>query len=240
MPMSISTVTLVAVLALALFLAFLNLAFWRTQRTDRTPLWLAAWLSATAIFSLCRLLQYASLNEQVYLVIPRVLLTAGFLLAWLGYEFANTFIGYRSPRWERPLIIFLVAMPVMLLWTSNLILTDQAVMRTVLFGGSFHGVAVGILYLPASILILGIGVIPPARLLRAPDLNKRDNYLIALGFLFVIFFSLNDFVSTALDLPWIRLSDYSYLPVALFFSFIQVQRLGVSVQEDGCPGSGAH
>ena len=47
-----------------------------------------------------------------------------------------------------------------------------------------------------------------------------------MGFLFVILFSLNDFIGTALDLTRIRLSDYSHLAPAILFSLIQVQRFG--------------
>lgn len=222
----VSIFALVAVLTLALFLGLLNLSFWRVQRVDPTPLWLAAWLTASAILALCRLLQYIPLSDTMYIVLPRILLSAGYSLAWIGYELANTFIGYRPPRWERTLIVLLVAVPVMLLWTSRFILTDEVILRTIQFGGAFHGVEVGFLYLPASLLILALGMIPILRLLRARDSHKRENLLMAVGFFIVILFSLYDFIVTSLNLGWIRLSDYNYMPVAVFFSHIQVQRFG--------------
>jgi len=226
MAISFSVLMLVAVLTLALFLGPMNFFFWRIQREDRTPLWLAAWLAACALFVLCRLLQYASLSEPMYIVIPRILLTAGYSLAWFGYELGNTFIGYRPPRWERALFIFLVTIPIMLLWTSNLILTDKIVIRTIMFGGKFHGVMTEFLYLPASLMIQVLGAVVPIRLIRASDSHKRENLLLAMGYLFIIFFSLSDYISISLNLAWIRLSDFSYLPMPIFFSYIQVQRFG--------------
>jgi signal transduction histidine kinase len=162
----------------------------------------------------------------MYIVVPRILLTAGYSLAWLGYELCNTFIRYRPPRWERALFILLVAIPILLLWTSNLILTDQVVIRTLLFGGKFHGVMTGLLYLPVSLMLQGLSAVMPIRLLRASAPNKRENFLMAMGYLFIILFSLNDYITIFLNLVWIRLSDFSYLPMPIFFSYIQVRRFG--------------
>jgi PAS domain S-box-containing protein len=223
---SVSHLTLVAVLTLALFLGFLNFLLWRVQRQDRTPLWLAAWLTTSAVLAFCRLLQYTSLSEPMYILFPRILLTAGYTLAWIGYELANTFIGYHPPRWERALLVSAVALPILLLWTSNLILTDQILVRRFLFGGAFHGVETGSLYLPVSFLFIGLGTIPLFRLLSAHDSHRRENLWMAMGYLIVILFSLNDFIATSFNYAWIRLSDYSYLPMVIFFSNPQVQRFG--------------
>ncbi len=48
----------------------------------------------------------------------------------------------------------------------------------------------------------------------------------AMGYVFIILFSLNDYITIFLNLVWIRLSDFSYLPMPIFFSYIQVQRFG--------------
>jgi diguanylate cyclase (GGDEF)-like protein/PAS domain S-box-containing protein len=226
MVISLPILILVVVLTLTISFEFLNLVIWRVQIQDQPSLWLVAWLMASAIFVFCRLLQYAPLSDRMYVLVPRILLTAGYSLAWVGYEFSNAFISFRPRRWERALIISLVGLIILLLWTSNLILTDQVITRVVTFGGAFHGVESGVLYLPASILILGVGAVPPCRLIRAQVPYKRESCLMAVGFVFVILFSLSDFVAIGLDLVWIRLSDYSYLPVAIFFSIIQVQRFG--------------
>lgn len=226
MSISFSALTLIGAFTLSLFLGILNFWFWRAQREDRTPLWMAAWLSASAIFTLCRLLQYASLSQPMYILVPRILLSFAYSLAWIGYELGNSFIGYRLPRWERTLIIILVVVPIIFLWTGDLILTDQIMVRTVAFDGKFTGVQTGILYLPASILILIIGGIPVVRLARASNSRKRENQLMAAGLLFIIIFSLFDFIATALGLVWIRFTDFSYLPAAIVFSYIQVERLG--------------
>jgi len=169
MTISVSILGLVAVLTLAIFLAPLNFIFWSIQREDRAPLWLAVWLIACALFALCRLLQYASLSNSMYVVVPRILLTAGYSLVWIGYELANTFIGYRPPRWERALFILIVTIPILLLWTSNLILSHQVVIRTLLFGGKFHGVMTGLLYLPISLMLQVLSAVMPIRLLQAGE-----------------------------------------------------------------------
>ncbi len=228
MTASVSVLALFAILTLAIFLALLNFFYWRAERTDPSTLWLAGWLVACALFAVCRLLQYAALSDRVYTLLPRLLLSVGYSLAWLGYEFGNTFANYRPPRAERALVIALTALPILLLWTGGLVLTDQIVMRSTLFGGAFHGALNGPLYLPASFVILALGLIPPIRLLRTRE-HQRENRLLALGFLFVILFSLNDFIATSLNIVWLRLSDFSYLPVAFFFSFIQTRRFGLLV-----------
>lgn len=212
------------VLALAVFMTFLALAFWRMRRKERTTLWLASWLAAMAVFALARLMQYATLSDPTYILVARIVLTAAYALAWLSYEFANSFAGYRPQRWERVVFMILTAAPILLMWTGNLVLTDTVILRNVPFGGEFHGVEVGILYMPASILILGLGMVAPVRLLRLQNSHRRENVFLATGFLLVILFSLNDFVATALNLFWVRLSDFSYLPVSVLFSYIQIER----------------
>lgn len=226
MTLSISVLMLVAALTLSLFLAFANLLFWRNNHDDRTPLWLAAWLGASAVYAFCRLLQYAPLPESLSVLVPRILLSSAYALAWLGYELGNSFIGYRPRRWERNSVIAAVALLLLLLWFTDLILTSQSLTRTITLGGQFHGVKTGPLYLLASLVILGLGVIPFFRLLRAANSQNRENLLMAMGYGVVILFSLVDFVATALNLGWIRLSDFGYLPVAIFYSLIQVQRQG--------------
>ncbi len=228
---SFSPLSLAAVFTLSLFLSALNFFFWRFKSQDQAPLWLAAWLLAGAMFALCRLLQYASFNEQIYQVLPRLLLTSVYLRAWLGYELANRFVSYRPPRRERSLIILAVAALVLLLWASDLILTHQVVLRTIPYGGSFHGVTAGTRYLPANLLNLAIGSIPFIRLWRASKPNQLDNRLMAMGYGFAILFGLFDFLAILLNRNWIRLSDYSYLPLAIFFTYIQVQQLGKLYRE---------
>lgn len=227
MPIPFSILALIGTLSIALFLAALNLAFWQVQREDRAPLWLAAWLLASAVFAACRILQYGELNGWLHILTPRILLTAAYLLAWLGIEFTNAFVSYHPPRRERALFMALVAAPILLLWTSNLILTDQTLVRVVPFGGNYTGVLSGSLYLPASFLILVIGAAPVYRLMRAPQYRKRENLMLAAGFACILLFSLNDFLAVSFNLDWIRLSDYSYLPIAIFFGFIQMQRFGL-------------
>jgi PAS domain S-box-containing protein len=224
---SISVLALSAILALTFFLGVSSYSFWRIQREDRTPLWLSAWLFTSAVFALCRLLQYASLNPTFYNLVPRFLLTSVYILVWIGYEIANSFVGHQPNPRERTFIIVTLALPTILLWTGNSILTNQIMVREFTIGGSFTGVAVGKLYLVANLLLLGLGIIPLIRLIKSPSDHKKENLWMTGGFLFVIFFSLVDFITTSLNIHWLRLSDFSYLPVALFFSFIQIQRLGV-------------
>jgi HD-GYP domain-containing protein (c-di-GMP phosphodiesterase class II) len=226
MPFTFSTSLLVAVFSLALFLSALNFSIWRIQREDMTPFWLSIWLLASAVLALCRLFQYAALDDSTYRAIPRVLLTDSYLLAYLGYEFANAFIGCRPSKRERAFFWLAAGVPILLLWDSNLILSGEIIIRSTLLGGPFHGVSVGPIYLPVSLWILVIGSVPAIRLLRSPRSHGGENWLIAAGFLLIVAFSLNDFIATGLNKEWIRLSDFNYLPVALFFSYIQVQRFG--------------
>ena len=223
---SFSVLALLIALILSFVFGSLNFWFWRAQREDNTSLWMVAFLSVSAIFTLCRLLQYAHQVEQVYILVPRILLTAVYPLAWIAYEIGNSFVNYRPSRWERGLIILLVALPVLFLWVSDLVLTDQTVSRTVAFGGEFTGVLTGSLYLPISILILVIDIVPVVRLLRASNPHKLENRLMAAGLSFLVIFSLADLISTASNLNWIRLSDFSYLPVAILFSYIQAKKVG--------------
>lgn len=226
MSLSFSVLALTGTFALSLFLGVLNFWFWRAQRDDPTPLWMGAWLGTSALFTLFRLFQYAPLSETAHILIPRILLSVAYPLAWLGYELGNSFIGYRPSRWERALLILFVALPVMLLWTGNLLLTDQIVIRLNPSGGDFTGVQTGILYLPVSLLILVVAVVPVVRLARTSYPHQRENRFMAFGLSFVILFSLSDFLVTALGLAWIRFTDFSYLTVAIFFSYIQVRRFG--------------
>jgi PAS domain S-box-containing protein len=224
---SFSILALVAALTLAFFLGILNFAFWRVQRDDPTSLWMMGWMAACAVMAFCRLLQYAPLSDDWYVLVPRFLLTVIYMLVWLGYEITNSFLNAPPKPRERLLFITIVAVPILLLWASNLILTDEIVIRTVAFGGTYHGVQSGILYLPVGFLLLVIGSIQPIRLFQAQAPHRRENILMGVGFLFVILCNVNDALVFALNLTWIRLSDFSYLLVAIFFSYIQVQRYGL-------------
>lgn len=219
-------VVLVVVLALALFLGFLNLAFWLVQRKDTTPLWLATWLAATAFYVFCRILQYAPLAPPLQALVPRCLLTAAYFLVWIGYGLANSFICCRASQRERLIFALLVALLIGLLWGTDLILTDQLMLRSLAFGGDFMGVEAGPLYLPAGFLALTLSAFPAVRLIWAGAPHKGENYMLAAGYIIVILFSLSDFLATSLSLSWIRFSDFSYLPIAIFFSVIQVRRFG--------------
>ncbi|MFM8322686.1 MAG: GAF domain-containing protein [Chloroflexota bacterium] len=226
--MQISTPILIftAILPLTLFLAVFNLAIWRAQRPDSTPLWLAAWLVASAAFGACRVLQYTPLGQATQLLTPRVLLSTGYALAWFGYELASAFVQRRPTRRERSLFLLCVAVPLLLLWATQLILTRQPVTRSVPFLGIYYGLVTGPLYLPANLLVLALVGFPVGRLLLAHDAHQQENHLLAVGYAFVILFSLNDFLANSLNLIWLRLSDFSYLPVAIFFTYIQIQRSG--------------
>jgi PAS domain S-box-containing protein len=226
MPLSFTFQTLVAAFIISLFLGALSFTFWFVHREDRTPLWMAAWLGASVVFTFCRLLQFAPLSEQMYLLIPRVLLTATFTMAWWGNGLSYSFISYRPRRVERLLILLLPILLMIILWGSNLILSQNTIVRRLAFSAVFTGVETGPLYLLASIVILILGIIPPLRLFQAKSPQQHESRLLAIGFIFVILFSLSDFLVTYLNLSWLRFSDYSYLVVSIIFSFIQVQRFG--------------
>ena len=214
-------------LVLNLFLGVLAFSFWNYQRTDRTPLWLGIWLSASVVFSFFRLEQYSSLGATAYVWIPRILMTASYFLAWAGYELANSFLKYKPPRWERALIISVVTVTTILLWITDLIFTHQVIIRNIPYGGLVHGATTGLLFIPFSLLMIGLGFVPTLRIFLTSDLHKSENVLMGLGFLFVILFNLSDILVIFFNAHWIRLSDFSYLPVALAFSYIQVQRFGL-------------
>ncbi|MBN1669214.1 MAG: GAF domain-containing protein, partial [Anaerolineales bacterium] len=223
---SFSIPALIATLSLSLFLGLLSFFFWLSQRKARTSLWLAAWLIASAAFVFLRLLQHAPLADPAYLLIPRLQLTAAYSLAWWGYGLGNASSGYQARRREQRAVLLVVILLILVVWAGDLVLTEQIVLRSTMLGDRFHGVQAGVLYLPASLVVLALALIPTYRLYRAPGPNRGENYLLATGFLFVILISLSDFLVTYLNLGWPRLSDFSHLPVAITFSFIQVRRFG--------------
>jgi PAS domain S-box-containing protein len=227
MAASFSVLSLVAVLAIALLLIILSLILWRAQYSDPTPLWLAIWLTGSAVFAIGRILQYTPLRESISILLPRVLIMTCYFLAWAGYELANSYLQYRPRRWERILIISLVSGAIIILWGTDFIFTHEPLIRTIAFGGMTLGAVTGSLFIPINFLMLGLGLIPILRLLLMRSSHKRENLLMALGFLFVVLFNLSDIITVSLNLPWLRLSDYSYLPVAIFFSYIQLQRFGL-------------
>lgn len=226
MVFSLSVLSLAIALGLEIFLGILVFTFWKIQKEDSTPLWISAWLVASALFAFCRLLQYAALPQQAYILAPRLLLTAAYLLAWVGYSLGNAFTETRPARRERRLFLSVVLALILLSWLTQLVLTNQILIRATALGGEFHGVLVGPAYLPVNFLVLGLCLIPLIRLARAPGPSGVENRLMALGFVFIILFSLCDFIATWLNLNWLRLSDFSYLPIGFIFCFIQFRRLG--------------
>ncbi|MGZ6317319.1 MAG: PAS domain S-box protein, partial [Anaerolineales bacterium] len=227
----ISILTLGAVLTLLSFLSVLNFFFWRVHREDRTPLLLSGWLASGVAFALCRLLQYAPLSEGSYVLIARLLLTSAGAVTAFGYSLGNALVGYRPSRRELGLIVACMAVPVILLWTTPLILVDQAIARGSLFGGQFYGGSSGPLYLPAGLLILVVGVIAPIRLVRSSTPSDRQNYWIAIGYAAGILFTVIDFLAVAFNRNWARLSDYGFLPLAIFLTLTQVRHFTTLYRE---------
>ena len=226
MVMPFPVVALVAVSALSLFLSVLNLSFWRIDPKDRTPLWLSVWLACSVVFTVGRMSQSLPLDPSAYDPIARIVVTSAYALAWVGYELANSLIAYRPRRAERLAIIGLASVSVLLLWTTQSLATHQVIVRRLALGSQFHGLMPGPLYLPANLLLLAIGTIGPIRLLRASGPNRAHNRLIAAGYVLVLFCAIVDILSIGLGLRWPRLLDFSYLPMAVFFTYIQVDRLG--------------
>ncbi len=226
MAIPISVLALVGVSAVSLLLAALNYSFWRIHPEDRTTLWLAAWLAASLVFTICRLLQYLPVSEAMRLLAPRLVLTAATLLVWVGYELGNVFTGYRPHRLERFAVAGILVVSALLLWATDLILTHQPVMRTLAFGGQFHGLLAGPLYLVWGLLVIAAGSIAPVRLTSTRSPGHTENLLLAFGYWFVIAFTITDFLAVAFNLHWIRLTDFGYLPMAILFTYIQVSRIG--------------
>ncbi|HEX8991383.1 MAG TPA: PAS domain S-box protein, partial [Anaerolineales bacterium] len=224
--LSFSVLVILVVGTLSLFLAALNISYWRFRQEDKAPLWLSGWMAAGVVFSVCRLLQYAALNDQAYSLLPRVLLTAVYVVAWVGYELANAFVLYHPRARERLAVVLLVAVPIVLLWSTDLILTSRIVQRGASPVGFFHGVAAGPLYPAANLLIAAVSLIAPVRLGRSTGPRRQDNRLMAAGYLFVILLGMLDVLAVARNLPWIRISDLSYLPVALLFTYLELSRTG--------------
>ncbi len=238
MPFPISILTLGAVLTLLSFLSLLNFFFWRVHREDRNPLLLSGWLASGVAFALCRLLQYAPLSEGSYVLIARLLLTSACAVAGFGYALGNALAGFRPSRRELGLIVACMALPAILLWTTRLVLVDQTVARSSMFGEHFYGGVGGALYLPAGLLVLAVAVIPLIRLIRASTPSHRQNYWIAIGYAAGILFTVIDFTAVAFNRGWVRLSDYGYLPLAIFLTLIQVRHFTTLYREIRLRGPG--
>ncbi len=226
MPIPSSVLGLVAVVALSLFLTFLNLGFWRINRGDRASLWVSAWLAAGLVYTVGRICQYFPFDNSTYDWIIRLVLTASYALAWIGYELSNTLTSHSPRNWERAAVLGISVAAVAVLWSTPLIATREIVVRNLALGSPFHGLATGPLYVSANILLLAVGAIGPIRLLRASNRQKAENRVMAAGYVIVLLCAINDFVSVALGLRWPRLLDFSYLPMALIFTCIQVMRMG--------------
>ncbi len=226
MAIPFSVLALAGVSAITLLLAAINYSFWRIHPEDRTPLWLAAWLAASLVFTVCRLLQYFPVSEATMLLAPRLVLTAATVLVWVGYELGSVFVGYRPHRLERFAFAGILGLGVLLLWATHLILTNQPVLRTLAFGGQFRGLLAGPMYLAWGLLVIAAGSIAPVRLMRTGGAAHKDNLVMAIGYWLVIAFTITDFLAVAFNLHWIRLTDFGYLPMAILFTYIQMSRIG--------------
>ena len=225
MAIPLSVLALLGVFTISLLLVALNYSFWRIHPEDRTPLWLAAWLGASMLFTVFRLLQYAPGSEAVWLLAPRLVLIAATALAWIGYGLGNAFTGYRARRLEQAAVACILLGSAILLLATDLVLTHQPILRTGAFGDQFHGAKAGTFYPIWGAIVVAAGSIPVVRLGRAASHNVIDNLLMAAGYLFIIAFSILDFIAVGLDLHWVRLTDFGYLPLAMFFTYIQLSRI---------------
>jgi GAF domain-containing protein len=223
---SITELCLSAALALALFLTVLNYQFWRFEPHELSALWLSGWVAAGAVYAFCRLLQFAQLSDAVYALLPRLTLTSVFASTWIGFELASAFTRTQPPRWVRVPFLLLVAAPIVLAWTSELVLTDRVIQELTGLGEAFHGVAEGPLLLPSAMLILALGALQSIRLVITPGSGRAGNLVMAAGFAVGILFTLLDFVGASRGWGWIRLSDFGFLPIGFLFSWIQVRRVG--------------
>ncbi len=221
-----SVLALVGVSTVSLVLTVLNYSFWCIHREDRTPLWLAMWLGAGLVFTVGRLFQYFPLNDSFYIIAPRLVLTAATALAWAGYTLGNDYIGYRPPRREKTLVIAGLGVYNLALWATDLVLTRHGILR-IATGGDYHGVLAGPLYLPAGLIVLAVGCIAPVRLIGTPGPSRRNNLLMAAAYTTMILCSVADFLAVAFNWRWwLRLTDFSYIPMGVLFTYIQVSRIG--------------
>jgi HD-GYP domain-containing protein (c-di-GMP phosphodiesterase class II)/putative methionine-R-sulfoxide reductase with GAF domain len=231
MTSSFPILTFAAILPLTLFLGIINLFSWKSVPENRTSVWLASWLAASGLFALFRLLQYLPLELAVQVLMPRLVFTALVSLAWFGIGMTDAFLGRQPSKRERNLGLVWIAGMLTLVWFGNLVLTWEPVIRYYPVGGAFYGVEPGSLQ-PLFLLFLLVAIsIPIVRLWVSPAGGRRENRWMAIGFLCVLLVGINDILVTVLDLNWPRLAEFGYLPVAILFNIILIQRYGLIYRE---------
>lgn len=223
--LSFSSVSLIATLTLALFQSLFIITFWLFQREDRSSLWVVAWLGCSVILSLSRLLQYTSQSESLYVILPRIILTSGYMLVWVGYQFVNAFIWRIPPRWERNLYLAVTVGSIALLWIGELVTTNQLVVRYAAFGEIYTGATAGPLYMLMGLIVLASSILPITYVVRETTIPLRERGTLAAGFVLMIFFCLYDFLAVSFNFKGIRLTDFSYIPLAIAYSVVLISRL---------------
>jgi GAF domain-containing protein len=226
MTASFPVLALTVSLALALLLALLNLQFWLLRPEDRSPLWLSAWLAAGAMYAYFRLEQFADWSDAVYALLPRITLTCVFVATWCGFELVSAIIGAAASRRMRWLFTLLILLPIVLTWTTQLVLTSRIQLEGAGLGASFHGAVPGPLFPAAGALLIALGAVQPIRLVWAQGGSRKENLRMAGWFAVGTLLGVIDIASAALGRGWIRFYDFSFLPIGFFFTSVELERGG--------------
>lgn len=222
---SVSTLCLYGSIALSVFFTVVNFNYWLSRRDERVYFWLMFWFAASTIFTTAHLLLYCRLEESHYSVAARIIIAVAYAMVWFGFGFVNAYTGYNPTTKERTIFKLLVAVPILVICGTDLVVTDQVVQRTTVFGEQFHGVRPNhVIYAPTGVLFLSLLSLLCLRLARAPHPPGREKLLVAAGMLAAVLFSFNDMVTHFFDLHWIRLFDFAFLPLGVAFGYAQVQR----------------
>jgi len=218
------TKTMEISVTLSVFLGILYIVCWFNQKKNKSYLWFGMIFVCNALYAWVRILQLQGPAEDMVMVLSRTILGLLFMSCSMAYGFVWAVRQKKITRVSRGMLLSTQVIGQALIWSSNLILTDRHIQRTMLTGEGFTGLETGPLYSIFVLLLLGGMVFLAVTVYRSHEIPIHERRLMALGYMFILVFGLNDMVFTAFKLPTIRLLDLAFWPLGFLFTYIQFSR----------------
>jgi signal transduction histidine kinase len=217
-------ISLLICVGMEVLFSFLFFTYWIKRRSDKVSLTLTFWFIIASLYHYFRLMQFITVNDEFAIFYAKASGICHYLIIYLCWLFIHFYINTKPKKKEIILWSLLVFIPAFIFIFSEIYVTNQIIIRQTVFNESFYSLEPGLFYhyfgclRPCMLLFLCY------KLIKAPSPEYRERIYVIIGFAIASLFSISDMISVLLNLKWIRIYDYAYLPIGIMILFILIDR----------------
>jgi signal transduction histidine kinase len=217
-------ISLLICLGIEVLFSFLFFIYWIKRRSDKVPLTLTFWFIIASLYHYFRLMQFLTANVDFAKFYSKATGICHYLIIYLSWRFIYYYLNTKPKKKEIIIWSLLVFIPAFIFIFSEIYVTNQIVIRQTIFNESFYSLKPGILYHYFGLLRPCMLLFLCYKLISTPFPILRERIYVIIGFAIASLFSISDMVSVLLNLKWIRVYDYAYLPIGIIILFILIDR----------------